>query len=306
MIRNFLNRLPIPAGCVALGLIGLGTLLSSYSRLFLFFFGGLSFVIQICVLLKLAMPDGLRHLTADLISLSTFAGTSMAMMLTAVPMRAVLQLRFAVVYWAVGLFLHLALMGVFSVKILRERVRSEDVRGSWLLVYVGIAAAAISAPAFSAESVGRVLLIPAALGTVILLPLVWRADRLTRIPKAQRPLFCITAAPVSIWLVGYLSSEPQPSKILVLILLILAQLLYIPALLRFLRSFRDPFAPSFAAFTFPFVIAATACKKAAAFLMIAGPVRILILLETASALVLCCFVVWKYCCFLFAKAKIGD
>ena len=43
-----------------------------------------------------------------------------------------------------------------------------------------------------------------------------------------------------------------------------------------------------------------------AFLMIAGPVRILILLETASALVLCCFVMWKYCCFLFAKAKIGD
>ena len=306
MIRNFLNRLPIPAGCVALGLIGLGTLLSSYSRLFLSLFGGLSFVIQICVLLKLATPEGLRSLAADLISLSTFAGTSMAMMLTAVPMRTVLPFLAAASYWAAGLLLHLALMVFFSVKLLRERVRSKDVRGSWLLVYVGIAAAAISAPAFSMESVCGVLLIPAALGTVILLPLVWRADRLTSIPQAQRPLFCITAAPVSIWLVGYLSSAPHPSAKLVLILLILGQLLYLPALLRFLCSFRAPFSPSFAAFTFPFVIAATACKKAVAFLTVTGPMRILILLETASALVLCCFVAWKYCRFLSAQAKAGD
>ena len=305
MIRNFLNRLPIPAGCIALGLIGLGTLLSSYSRLFLFLFGGLSFAIQICVLLKLAAPGGLRQLAADLISLSTFAGTSMAMMLTAVPMRTVLPFPAAALYWAAGLLLHIALMIFFSVNILQNRTASADIRGSWLLVYVGIAAAAISAPAFSAVIVGRVLLIPAALGTVILLPMVWRADRLAPIPQAQRPLFCITAAPVSIWLVGYLSSAVHPSENLVLILLILGQLLYIPALFRFLRSVRDPFAPSFAAFTFPFVIAATACKKAAAFLMITGPVRILILLETATALVLCCFVVWKYCRFLSAKAKPG-
>ena len=227
------------------------------------------------------------------------------MMLTAVPMRTVLPFPVAALYWAAGLFLHLTLIVFFSVKLLRERVRLADVRGSWLLVYVGIAAVAISAPAFSAESVGRVLLIPAALGTVILLPLVLRADRLTPIPQAQRPLFCIIAAPVSIWLVGYLSSAPRPSAKLVLILLILGQLLYIPALFRFLRCFRDPFSPSFAAFTFPFVIAATACKKAAAFLTITGPVRVLILMETASALVLCCFTVWKYGRYLSAQAKAG-
>ena len=178
-----------------------------------------------------------------------------------------------------------------------------DVRGSWLLVYVGIAAAAISAPAFSAETVGRILLIPAALGAVVLLPLVYRADYLAPIPQPQRPLFCITAAPVSIWLVGYLSVAPQPSEPLVLGLLILSQLLYIPALFRFFQTFRDLFAPSFASFSFPFVIVTTACKRAAAFLTVTASLRLLIQVEIASALVFCCFTVWKYCRFLFAREK---
>ena len=303
MLRNCWNRLPIPAGCVALGLIGLGTLLGAYSRLFLFLLGLLSFAIQICVLMKLLRSGSLKRLYADRASLSTLAGTSMAMMLTAAPMRTVLHLRIAVLYWSAGLLLHLALIIAFSVKLLRERTALSDVRGSWLLVYVGIAAAAISAPAFSAETVGRILLIPAALGAVVLLPLVYRADYLTPIPQPQRPLFCITAAPVSIWLVGYLSVAPQPSEPLVLGLLLLSQLLYIPALFRFFQTFRDPFAPSFAAFSFPFVIVATACKRAAAFLTVTASLRFLIQVEIASALVFCGFTAWKYCQFLFAREK---
>ena len=110
MLRNCWNRLPIPAGCVALGLIGLGTLLGAYSRLFLFLLGLLSLAIQICVLIKLLRSGSLKRLYADRASLSTLAGTSMAMMLTAAPMRTVLHLRIAVLYWGAGLLLHLALM----------------------------------------------------------------------------------------------------------------------------------------------------------------------------------------------------
>ena len=303
MIRNYWNRLPIPSGCVALGLIGLGTLLGAYSRLFLFLLGAPSLVIQIGVLLKLPGRGGLKRLYADRISLSTFAGTSMAMMQTAAPLRTVLHLRIAALYWGAGLLLHLVLMVAFSVKLLRERTALADVRGSWLLVYVGIAAAAISAPAFSGVIVGRILLIPAALGAVVLLPLIYRADRHDPILQAQRPLFCITAAPISIWLVGYLSSAQRPSESLVLVLLILSQLLYLPALLRFFQTFRGLFAPSFAAFSFPFVIVATACKKAAAFLTFTAPMRLLIQVEIASALVFCAFTVWKYCRFLSAGEK---
>ena len=107
MTHSFLNRLPIPVGCVALGLMGLGTLLGAYSRLYLFLFGIPSVVIQLLVLLKLFLPGQLKKMTSDLISLSTFSGTSMAMMLTAAPLRSELQLRSAVLLWTAGLLLHL-------------------------------------------------------------------------------------------------------------------------------------------------------------------------------------------------------
>ena len=303
MTHSFLNRLPIPVGCVALGLMGLGTLLGAYSRLYLFLFGIPSVVIQLLVLLKLFLPGQLKKMTSDLISLSTFSGTSMAMMLTAAPLRSELQLRSAVLLWTAGLLLHLTIIFVFSAKLLRDSPNINTVRGSWLLVYVGIAAAAISAPAFSAQVLGRILLVPAGLGIMIVLPLVYCSDRCTMMPENQRPLFCITAAPVSIWLVGYLSSASAPSKSLILFLVILSQLLFIPALIRFLRVFRSPFAPSFASFTFPFVICATAFKKAAIFLSFSDSVRTLIILETLSALVFCTFTVWKYCHFLFSAEK---
>ena len=303
MIRSFMNRLPIPTGCVALGLIGLGTLLSSYSPLFLFLFGIPSAAIQILVLLKLCLHGQLKKLTEDYISLSTLAGTSMAMMLTAAPMRSVLHLNGAVVLWVAGLALHLVILIVFSAKLLRDRPGYSAVRGSWLLVYVGLAAAAISAPAFSAQVIGRILLVPAGLGMIILLPLVYYADRVAPMPEKQRPLFCITAAPASIWLVGYLSSATLPSKTLVLVMAAVLQVLYIPALLRFFRTCRNPFAPSFAAFTFPFVIRATAFKRAAMFLSFSGSIRVIIMLEALTALVFCIFTMWKYSRYLLSAEK---
>lgn len=303
MFRSFLNRLPIPAGCVALGLMGLGTLLGALFSPLLLLFGIPSAAIQLLVLLKLFLPGQIGKVLEDPIALSTLAGTSMAMMLTAVPMRSILHFSGAVVLWAAGLLLHLAIIAVFSVRLSRVKPGFKAVRGSWLLVYVGIAAAAISAPAFSAQVIGRILLVPAGIGMLVLLPLICHAERTAKIPQKQQPLFCITAAPASIWLVGYLSSASQPSGNLVLILLILSQVLYIPALIRFFRTFRNPFAPSFAAFTFPFVITATALKRAAGFLCFSNSVQILITLEILVALVFCIFTVWKYCCFLFPAEK---
>ena len=303
MFRGFLNRLPIPAGCVALGLTGLGTLLGAFFSPLLFLFGIPSATIQLFVLLKLFLPGQIGKVLEDPITLSTLAGTSMAMMLTAAPMRSALHLSGAAVLWAAGLLLHLAIMIVFSAKLLRDRPNRTAVRGSWLLVYVGIAAAAISAPAFSAQVIGRILLVPAGLGMLVLLPLIYRAERTAQIPENQQPLFCITAAPASIWLVGYLSSASHPFGNLVLILLILSQLLYVPALIRFFRTFRNSFAPSFAAFTFPFVITATALKRVAGFLGFSGSVQILITLEILVALAFCILTVWKYCRFLFSAEK---
>ena len=300
----FLRRLPVPAGCVALGLIGLSTLLGSLSPLFLHGFGILSLLLQFAVLLKLLLPGALGTVCSDSVTLSTLAGTSMALMLTAAQLKKAMSFPGAVWIWYFGLCLHLLILLLFSRKLLQERPGLSGVRGSWLLVYVGIAAAAISAPAFGTEKLGLLLLLPAALGAVILLPLVYRADlQPGNVPPGQKPLFCITAAPVSIWLVGFLSVSYSPSRPLVLVLLCVAQLLYVPALIRCLRCLRSSFSPAFAAFTFPFVISASALKQASALFLLPSLAAILLTAECVIALLLCLYVLLLYLRHLFGAVR---
>ena len=299
-MRSFLHKLPVPAGCVALGMIGLGTLLSSIHPLFQIGFGVLSVLFQIGVLLKLCLTDERKAIFRDFVSLSTLSGTSMAMMLTAAQLKKQFSFSPASVIWYAALFFHLFILLFFSRKLLRERPAMSAVRGSWLLVYVGIAAAAISAPAFSANRIGLILLVPAALGAVVLVPLVYRADLLPdNIPAGQKPLFCISAAPCSIWLAGYLSSSSAPSRLSVLLVLVAAQLLYIPALIRCIKTVRQSFSPAFASFTFPFVISASALKQSSALLGLPAPIQIVTVMETLIAVVLCLYTLWLYLRFLF-------
>ena len=273
-MKALLTRLPVPVGCVALGLIGLAALLCGYSPLFLWIFG-------LCSILLL----------------STLAGYSMALMLTSVQLKTFLPCAAAFVLWCCGLLMHLSIIVLFSRKLLQERPSAFAARGSWLLVYVGIAAASISAPAFGANAVGRVLLIPAALGALILVPLILRAEFKSSVPMGQKPLFCIMAAPVSIWICGYFGSVPECSKTLVAVLLPLSQLFYLLGLWCFIKTCRQPFSPAFAAFT----ISATALKKSCVFLGCGGIFRVLIFLETLIALAGCLLALVEYLRFLLIK-----
>ena len=294
-LTAFLRRLPIPAGCVALGLIGLGTLLRPYGLSWLLLFGGLAALLLLLVIAKLCLPGEAKKACGDLTGLSLLAGSSMALMLLAAQGKTALALPGAGLLWGLGLLAHLLLLAAFSRAPIKSRPGLHAVRGCWLLVYVGIAAAAISAPAFSMQTLGRILLIPAALGALVLLPLVYAADRnAADMPPAQRPLFCISAAPVSIWLVGWLSVTASPPKALTAVLTILSVLLYVPALLRCGKGLRGPFYPSYAAYTFPFIISATALKRGFAVLGLGGLWQLLPGLETAVAAALCCWVLLRY------------
>ncbi len=300
-MRSFLKRLPVPIGCVALGFAGLGTLLAPYHPCFLIIFLALSMLIQAFVLFKLLAFGGVLSPYADDISLSTLSGTSMAMMLSSAALHTVFRWEWPVWQWAAGLALHCLIILFFSVKLVRERNSGLCVRGSWLLVYVGIAAAAISGPSFSFGCFVRLILIPSGCAVVVLLPLVYMHD--SRLPEAQKPLFCITAAPVSIWLSGCLCSVPSMEGRTILLLLILSQLFYVPAFLRFIRCREQRFTPAFAAFTFPFVICASTLGQSAEALSAAGWLRPLFYFEVAAALILCCFATLKYARFLFSVQK---
>ena len=287
-MKSFLTKLPVSFGCVALGFISLGALSGSTRLFFLVLFGGISVLFQLAVIAKLLLPVERKKIPDDSISFSSLAGTTMAAMLTAAQIKKHTLLPGAEALWIAAVVCHLLIMIFFSRRYLFSRSSLDEVRGSWLLVYVGIAAAAISAPAFSEEKIGTVSLVLAAIGAFYILPLVYRTDLLLeKVPQKQKPLFCISAAPVSIWLSGYLASGAPCLKPLVMFLLLASQLLYIPALIRCVKTIRDPFTPAFAAFTFPFVITASSLKQASAFVGLADEMSILVGAETAVAVFLC-------------------
>lgn len=295
-MRDFLCRIPPAAGCVGLGFMGLGTLLRSYGAGYLWVCTAVGLLCLLPVLARLLLPGEGKKIGSDLLALSTLAGSPMAWMFFAAALKTECACGWAVWIWALAVAWHLAILILFSYRLITARPGCSAVRGSWLLVYVGIAAAPITSAAFSAQGLGRALLIFAALSAAVILPLVYNADRRAEIPAAQRPLFCISTAPVSICLVGYLRAFDAPAPKLVTILAVLSILLYVPALIRAARHLRGPFAPTLAALTFPFVISASALKQSAAFLSLVGQpaLKALILLETVVAAALCVYVFLRF------------
>lgn len=162
----------------------------------------------------------------------------------------------AVLFWYAGVILHAALIVYFSIRFLKHP-RLSAVYPSWLVVYVGIVLAAITAPYFNQIAAGQLCFLFGAAALVPLLPVL--LVRCIRMPLADsvKPLFCIFAAPISILLAGYLQSF-SVDAVLVFTLLAAETVILVLVLQKLPSLLRLPFYPSYAAFTFPFVVTATA------------------------------------------------
>ena len=77
--------------------------------------------------------------------------------------------------------------------------------------------------------------------------------------NSAKPLICIYTALFSILLVGYVSSY-EIDKVFITVIYIIAIIFYIFSFYNFVINQKIEFYPTFAAFTFPFVISAIATK----------------------------------------------
>ena len=68
------------------------------------------------------------------------------------------------------------------------------------------------------------------------------------------PLICIYAAPTSLCIAGYVQSVMPKSYGFLMGMFVVATVIYIFALVKAIGYLKMPFFPSYAAFTFPFVI----------------------------------------------------
>lgn len=173
--------------------------------------------------------------------------------------------------WLAAVALHV----VFLVSFIYHRAtefRLHHMVPSWFVPPVGLIVADVS---FS----GTALLAPVAeaallFGLVsygVMLPvMVYRLVFCEQIPDTAKPTIAIMAAPASLSMAGYLTITEHPSPILIALLFGIAVLMTFVTYLSFLHLMRLSFSASFAAFTFPTVISATALFKMAVWLESVG------------------------------------
>ena len=94
-----------------------------------------------------------------------------------------------------------------------------------------------------------------------------RSSEHLQIPESLRPTLAIFTAPMSLCLVGYFSSFEQQNEYLVYSILCFAIISYIFVTYKMITELlRTKFYPTYAAFTFPYVISATAFRFGSVFL----------------------------------------
>lgn len=300
-MKNVIQKVSIPVCGVMLGTAALGNLLQSYSEGIRYVCGAFSAFLLALVLLKLILfPGKVKEDMGNPIMASVAGTFPMSLMILSTYVKPFIgQVSFYI--WALAIALHLALIIYFTVKFILK-LQMPKVFASYYIVYVGIAVAAITAPAYEKPAVGSAAFWFGFVTLIILLVLVtYRYLNFKEIPEPARALVCIYAAPASLCIAGYVQSVTPKSKGFLLGMFVAATLLYLFALVKAVSFLKLPFYPSMAAFTFPFVISAIAAKQTMACLANMGsPVpalRIIVLAETVIAVL---FVVYTYVRFMMA------
>ncbi len=259
-----LKRIPLPVTGVALGFAALGNLIQSFSAGARSLCGlTAAFILALYLLKMVCYPASFTEDMKNPITASVFCTFPMALMLLSGYLKPFAAAP-AAALWYAAVALHAALIVFFTVRFMLK-FQIQKVFASYFIVYVGIAAASVSAPAFQAEAVGTACFWFALVSFLFLLALVtYRYLKYSQVPEPAQPLFCIYTAPAALCLAGYIQSVAPKSASMIYMLGALALALYAVVLFRLPGFLRMKFYPSYAAFTFPFVISAIAVKQSGA------------------------------------------
>ena len=302
-MKETIQRVPIPVCGVALGMAALGNLLQSGSQGIRNACGAISGLLLVLALLKAAFfPQLVREDLKNPVTASVSAAFPMALTLLSVYLQPWLGWG-AYGLWLFALGLHAVILVCFTGRFL-FKLKMEQVFASYFIVYVGIASSAVTAPAYGRQDLGAALVCFALAALAALFVLItWRYIRFPQTPESAKPLLCIYTAPTNLCIVGYIKSVETKSPALLLFLLGLAAPLYLFALRQAIRCLKMPFYPSYAAFTFPFVVSAVAVGQSIACLAelgVSAPwLEYPALAETAIAAGLTFYTLARYLGFLF-------
>lgn len=306
-MKDVIKKVPVPICGVMLGLAALGNLLQSYGEGIRYACGILSAFLLVLILLKMILfPQMIKEDMKNPIMASVAGTFPMALMLLSTYVKPFIG-KTAMYIWFFAIALHIVLIIYFTAKFI-VKLELPKVFASYYIVYVGIAVAAVTAPAYEKLSVGSTAFWFGFITLIMLLVLVTvRYVKCPQVPEPAQPLICIYAAPTSLCIAGYVQSVTPKSRGFLLAMLAVATVLYIFALVKAIGYLKLKFYPSYAAFTFPFVISAIATKQTMACLANMGqPMPVLqymVLVETIIAVVFVLYTFVRFMGFLFAGNK---
>lgn len=311
-LKNFLKAIPIPICGLILGTESLGNLLFSegFERIGnIFCYTGLLMILVFLLKIIFTFKDTMAALRNPIIA-SVAPTFTMALMVVSVFLDRLFPNQIMNnVLWVTAILLHLALMGYFiAVHILPVEVTIEYVYPSWFITFVGIGVIPNTSTVFIKE-LGQIAVWFALALYLILLPIiVKRILHKKTFEDSAIPLITILTAPGSLCLAGYLSVCNQVSFPFVIGLLILSQLIYLCIVFNMKKMLKVGFYPSYAAFTFPLVISATAIFKASKVFeelpILLTVTKALSILETLLAILVVCYVLVKYVIHLYNQTKV--
>ncbi len=302
-----IKKIPIPICGVFLGLFGLGNLLQSYSEGIRMACGIVATILMILFIISVCADFGkFAENMKNPIMASVFCTFPMALMLFSTYFKPWLGGASKVI-WYIAIILHVVLIIYFTAKFMLKP-QLPKVFASYFIVYVGIAMAAMTAPAYEATGLGTVTFWFGLVTLIILLILVTvRYVKIPEAPDPAKPLICIYTAPASLCIAGYIQSVMPKSLPLLKCLWALATVLFVFACIKFIQYLKLPFFPSYAAYTFPFVISAIATKQLMVCSMNMGSpmafLKPIVLIETIIATFTMLYALIRYLIFLFTPAK---
>lgn len=306
-MENIIKKVPIPICGLMLGVSALGNLLQSYSENVRYICGVLAVFLLILVILKLILCfEDVKKDMENPIMASVSGTFPMALMLLTVYAKPFIgQVAFYI--WIFAILLHIALIIYFTIKFI-FKLDIKKVFASYYIVYVGIVAASVTAPAYNQLKIGTICFWFGFVALILLLILVSiRYIKYKEIPEPAKPLICIYGAPMSLCIAGYIQSVNPKTFIFLVVMLIVSTILYIFALAQLIKCIKLQFYPSFASFTFPFVITAIALKQSmVCFNNLGHPMPFLqtfVLIESFIAIILAVFVYASFMKFIFVNKK---
>lgn len=306
-MKQFVRCIPIPISGVILALFSL-------AKLFLLFdvtwvanaliFMGAIFLTALLLKIILAPDAILQEMKNPLIAAVSPTFTMALMILSSLYMETFVVWENI---WWFAVVLHFALMLYFTYRfVLRTALTLSHIYPSWFIMYIGMGVMPLTAGTRAPALMDAVFYSCIAF-VVILVPIVLvRVFIMRNLEVPTLPLITILCAPLSLTLVGYLAHFETKSVTLVATLVLLAQLLYVLVLTQLPKLLRLPFYPSYAAFTFPLVICATALTNTLQYLGYASDfATALITIETLFATVMVLYVTVRYSLFLWKEMTVA-